>query len=334
MSFGERFLHNPDLFPARAGGEVWGDREIVLELPGGPYRFGGLSRAQAAIVEDRFGELCRPPAAGTRLAGSPHALHGLAAGGQEVSCLLFRVEAGAFRTFDLRGWEYSLDCDATPAALRLAGLDLIARLDWRPSLGGALWTPDGGGERFAGIFENFCRVLVAYRLVELGGAVLHSAGVVRHGAAFLFLGRSGAGKTTISAASLARGAEVLSDDINALLPAPGGAQVAKLPFTGDLGERRSTRRHLPLAAVLWLEKASADELTSLSRAAALACLFSCAPFVNSDPHRREALLANLARLLPPPGGGGPLAFNLRFSRAGTFWSILDEKWSQLKPAPS
>ena len=314
MSFGERFLRNPDLFPARASGEAWGGRDVVLNLAGGPYRFDGLSPAQEAAVADRFGELCRP-------AGG--------AGAPEVTARLFRVEAGDFRTFDVRGWEYSLDADAGPAALRLAGLDLMARLDWRPALGGALWTPEEG-VRFPGIFENFCRVLVAYRLLEVGGVVLHSAGVARHGAAFLFLGRSGAGKTTVSAASLAAGAEVLSDDVNALLPPPDGERprVVKLPFTGDLGDRRSTRGPLPLAALLWLEKADVDALAPLSRASALAALFACAPFVNSDPHRREALLANLARLVPPA------AFRLRFSRRGTFWSILDEKWEQLTPAPS
>ena len=318
MSFGERFLHNPDLFPARPSGEVWGECEIAVDLPGGPYRFGGLSPAQAAVVEGRFGALCRPVSAADT-------------GG--ASALLCRVDAAEFRVFDLRGWEYSLDTDAAPAALRLAGLDLMARLDWRPALGGALWTPEGGGERFAGIFENFFRVLVAYRLLELGGVVLHSAGVVRHGAGFLFLGRSGAGKTTVSAASLAQGAEVLSDDLNALLPAAGGPRIAKLPFTGDLGERRAAAPSLPLAALLRLEKAAADSLAPLSRAAALACLLACSPFVNSDPHRREALLASLTGLLPP-GAGTPPAFTLRFSRAGTFWSILDEKWSQSRPAPS
>jgi|HubBroStandDraft_3_1064219.scaffolds.fasta_scaffold03474_3 hypothetical protein len=316
MSFGERFLRNPDLFPARPSGEAWGERDLELDLAGGPYLFSGLSPAQAEAVGERFGELCRPAAA------TP-----------AVAARLFRMAAGDFLAFDVRGWEYSLDRDAAPGALRLAGLELAARLDWRPALGGALWTPDAGGERFGGIFENFCRVLVAYRLVEVGGVLLHSAGVVRHGAAFLFLGPSGAGKTTVSAASLAAGAEVLSDDVNALLPAPAGAgrpEVVKLPFTGDLGDRRGGRRAVPLGAVLWLEKADGDELSPLSRAAALGSLFACAPFVNSDPHRRDALLANLARLLAP--AAGPAAFKLRFARRGSFWSILDEKWQQSTPA--
>ena len=48
MSFGARFLAFPDLFPARRAGEPWGDREVALDLPGGPYLISGLSAVQAA----------------------------------------------------------------------------------------------------------------------------------------------------------------------------------------------------------------------------------------------------------------------------------------------
>ena len=54
MSFGAGFLHNPDLFPARPAGEPWGDRELVLDLPGGPYRFSGLSADQVESALGRF----------------------------------------------------------------------------------------------------------------------------------------------------------------------------------------------------------------------------------------------------------------------------------------
>jgi hypothetical protein len=122
--------------------------------------------------------------------------------------------------------------------------------------------------------------------------------------------------------SLAQGAEVLSDDLNALCAAAGGCAVHKLPFTGDLGERRAVRPAVPLGALLRLAQDTADSLAPLSRAETLACLLACAPFVNVDPHRRERLEQVLLGLA---AAAAPRAFTLRFSLRGGFWSILDEK---------
>jgi len=320
MSFGARFLRHPERFPERPRGDAWGDRELRLDLPGGPYQLLGLSAGQ----ED--GVLATFPAA-----------RAAATGDAPIPIQLLRCTPDEFLPVDVRGWDYGLDFDWAPAAVRMAGLGLQGRLDWRPDLAGlagALWTHEDGGERFPGVFENFLRVLVAYRLLELGGTVLHSAGVVRDGAAFLFLGRSGAGKTTAARLSLARGAEVLSDDLNALAiggawgGASGGARsgagvvvVLKLPFTGDLGERRALRPPVPLGGLLRLAQDSADALAPLSRAETLACLLACAPFVNVDPHRRERLEQVLLALA---AAAAPRAFTLRFSLSGGFWSIIDK----------
>jgi len=303
--FGGGFLVNPDLFPARRSGEAWGSLDINLALSGGPYRFSGLNADQAAAVRERFGSYCEEAGAGKAA----------------VESVLFRAAEADFRTIDVRGWEYALDLDATPESVRLAGLRLVGRLDWRPDLAGALWTPDGGGAAFAGIFENFLRVLVAYRLRALGGAVLHCAAVVSpqsQGAARLFLGRSGAGKSTISRLAQEHGAEVLSDDLNALRLEAGAVTVEKLPFTGDYGDPRTPSPPVPLAGLYRLEKDTADALRPLSRAEAVACLLACSPFVNADAHRRDELFGDLLRLVPPQK-----AWALRFSLGGGFWPILD-----------
>jgi hypothetical protein len=308
MSFGERFLTFPDLFPARRAGEPWGDRQVALDLPGGPYVVAGLSAAQEVLARERFGPLCRAVASAPRGA---------------VSSLLFAAPATDFRAVDTRGWEYSIDFAHAERAVQLAGLHLMARLDWSPDLAGTLWTSEEG-EHFPGILENFLRVLLAYRLLELGGAVLHSAGVVDRGRVFLFLGPSGAGKTTLSRLSEEQGRSVLSDDLNALLPSPsgsGGAQVARLPFTGDLGDRQSAGGLWPLAALLRLEKGPEESLGPLSQGEALALLFAGSPFVNADPHRRERLLAVLAGF-----AAAVPARVLTFSLSGRFWSILEDRF--------
>jgi hypothetical protein len=106
-----------------------------------------------------------------------------------------------------------------------------------------------------GVFENFFRLLVAYRLNEIGGALLHSAAVVRDSRAYLFLGRSGAGKSTISKINQDAGLDVLSDDMNALVVENGRTLVEKLPFAGDLGQTAERRGGALLAGIFRLEKA-------------------------------------------------------------------------------
>lgn len=295
MSFGGGFLRYPDLFPGRRSGEPWGDRDLALDVPGGPYLFRGLSEAQEEAVRRRFGGLCRQTA------------------GEGVPSAVFRAPADDFLEIDTRGWEYNLEMDHAPASLRLAGLRLMARLDWTPSLAGGLWTPERAGEEFSSVFENYLRVLAAYRLLERGGAVLHSAGVTDGQVAFLLLGPSGAGKTTSSRLCLERGAAVLSDDLNAVRD----GSVVKLPFTGDLGERSGGPASVPLRALLKLVQGPEDRLRPLSPAAALASLVAAAPFVNRDPWRREGLLETLealARAVP--------AYELTFTLGGDVWGIL------------
>lgn len=314
MTYGAAFLTRPDLFPARRSGEAWGDRALSIDLPGGPYRFTGLNPAQAEAVRARFGSHLVD-------AASPEA----------VESLVFRMAEEEFREIDTRGWEYGLDLDPTPAAVRLAGLRLAGRLDWRPGLCGALWTADAGSDAFAGIFENFFRVLTAYRLLEQGGVLVHGAAVAQGGRAVLALGRSGAGKTTFSRQALERGADVLSDDLNALRRTAAGTVVEKLPFTGDLGDSSAPAGPFPLAALLRLEKSPEDRLLPLGRAEATGLLLACSPFINVDPHRREALLVNLATLLP--AAGDPPAWALRFTLTGGCWPILASQClPSLRPA--
>ncbi|PYQ55620.1 MAG: hypothetical protein DMF53_27700 [Acidobacteria bacterium] len=299
MSFGAGFLRHPDLFPARRAGEPWGDRALALDVAGGPYLLSGLTTAQEEALRRRFGSLCGPAEA------------------NGTATQVFRAPATDFLAIDTRGWEYTLDLDPAPDALQVAGLHLMARLGWTPALAGALWTPEPAGEEWTSVCENYLRLLTAYRLLEEGGALLHSAGVSDGEWAWLLLGPSGAGKTTASRLCLEGGGTVLSDDLNAVLFHEGTARLRKLPFTGDLGERAGGPESVPLRAVLRLAQGEEEGLRPLSPAAALASLVAAAPFVNCDPFRRETLLAvleRLARAVP--------AWEVTFSREGGLWAMV------------
>jgi hypothetical protein len=318
MTFGQEFLLYPDLFPARQAGEPWGDRCLVIDLAGGPYRFEGMTGEQAGGVESRFGRLCQSPAP-----GDPGDRREPA-----TVTRVFRAPLADFLPIDTRGWEYTLDLAHEPASVQIAGLHLMARLDWSPDLGAALWTPEEPGELFAPVLENLFRALFAYRLQEIDGALVHSAGVVVGERAFLLIGPSGAGKTTASRLCLERGGGILSDDLNAVRLAAGTASawVEKLPFTGDLGavgelgsggSAAAATGRWPLGGLLRLVQGAEDRVQPLSRGAALATLLAASPIVNRDPFRRDALAAFLERI-----AFAVPAWELTFSLGGGLWDIL------------
>lgn len=278
MSFGERFLFHPELFPARLSGEAWGPARVTLDIAGTRHALEGLTDAQAASLAERF-------------AGFESA----AAGAGAVRSRVFRMAPEEFRTIDTRGWNYDLDQDAGDSWVRFAGMRFVARLAWRPELEGALWTAATDVE-FPGVLENYLRVLAAYGLAAAGGALVHSAGIVDDGEASLFVGVSGAGKSTLSRLSLDEGREVLSDDLNALRPTTTGFEALAVPFAGDVrtGAQAGAR---PLRAVVRLRQGTDHRLSELRPSAAVALLAACAPYVNRDPFRADRLMTNLAAIV-------------------------------------
>lgn len=300
MSFATRFLTLPDLFPARPAGNPCGEHALDVDLAGGPYRIHGLSARQHADLSERYGDLCHPSVA-------------------RVEIDVFTAGESDFVDIDTRGWRYELDLDQTPHRIRIAGLRFMGWIGLEPRLRGALWTSIEGGVRWTELFENYFRILVAYRLLEGGGVLLHSAGVADEEGAWIFFGHSGAGKTTISRLSRERGRRVLSDDINALHRDGERILVSKMPFAGDLGRTPGGFEPQPLRGIYRLEKGDDNRVSPLPAGRAVAALLSCAPFVNQDPHRADQLTSRLERLVSERPVG-TLAFDL----SGDFWTALGE----------
>jgi len=302
MSFGAQFLSAPRRLSAGRERDPWGDASVALHLVGGPYLFSGLSREQEAAVRERFAGFCSPDRDPARAA---------------VECRVSRADADEFLAFDVRGWEMTLDFDRSKEAVSVAGLDLMARIEWRPALSAVVWTATRGGAGFVGILENVFRVLAAYRLLEIGGVLLHSTAMAREGGAWVLVGRSGAGKSTLARLGVAQGGAVLSDDLNALVPSRTGFEVEGVPFAGDFRAPSSQTR--TLAGIGLLEQGSRSRLTPVPRARALAGVLSCAPYVNQDPHRLDSLLCNADRLLSAAPVG-----RFTFALGADVWSCLGE----------
>jgi hypothetical protein len=281
MKFAERFLNEPDLFPARQSGEPWGPEQVIIRFAGNDYRCTDLSATQAAAMRERFGALCVASADGSRPA---------------ADIRVFRAPYADF-VADEHEWEFDFALDYSPASVCFAGSHFMGRLDWQPHLRAALWTPEDGRLVSHAIFENVLRTVVAYHLLEQRAVLLHSAAVVDGSGAHVFFGPSGAGKSTISRLGIATGRAVLSDDMNALRVTSEGVVAEKLPFAGDLGQTMATAAgSYPVRDLCRLRKGETASRHPMRPAPAIAALLECAPFVNRNPFRHDELVETLKGL--------------------------------------
>ena len=80
-------------------------------------------------------------------------------------------------------------------------------------------------------FDSFLRILYSLILVQEGGFLLHAASVVRDGQGYAFMGKSGAGKSTIAAHSPEQ--SVLSDEISLIKKVEADYRLYSTPFWGE-----------------------------------------------------------------------------------------------------
>lgn len=129
-------------------------------------------------------------------------------------------------------------------------------------------------------------------LAACGGLLLHGCAVAQEGRGLLFLGESGAGKSTIARLFSERGrGGILSDDRAILRPdGRGGFLLYGTPWHGE--ERFAAYGGVPLAAVILLRHGHENRLRPIPRASAVSCLLQCSFPPLWD---REAMAGTLAR---------------------------------------
>lgn len=297
------FLREPALFPARIAGETWGSDRCDFELAGERFRIEGLSASQLRGLGERY-RLLEPT------------------GHAAVVLQMFRAPASDFVEIDTRGWEYSVHIDWSDTGFALSGMRVMARVDLARA---GIWTCVEEPAEVIGVVENVLRPLLAARLLAIGGLLVHSAAID----GYLFAGRSGAGKSTISRLALEAGLPVLSDDLNALVPDEHGFAIAPLPFTGDLLESEVSNERTQLRAVMELEKGDREEVRAMSLAETVSLLVRCAPYVNQDATRMPLLLDRASEIATSARRG-----LLTFRRDGHVWPILDPDARDHTPEPN
>ncbi len=166
--------------------------------------------------------------------------------------------------------------------------------------------------------EYFLRAACAVVAFETGGLLLHAAGVVHRGRAYLFFGHSGSGKTTV--ARFARpGDLLLNDDLVILWSHDDRWTAWATPFSSLPGAFNLGPCSAPVAALFRLVQNSAVFVEPFPLAQAVAELISSTPVVSADPTRSTALLGRCTALASQM----PL-YALHFRRDSSFWNVVDE----------
>lgn len=167
--------------------------------------------------------------------------------------------------------------------------------------------------------EYFLRVALALFAWSRGGLLVHSAAVLVGAAAFLFMGQSGSGKSTVVSLSQGRDRSVaLSDDLTLLRYTDNGWWVYGTPFwnlqTGARDGQTASGRAQVIYKLVQDREVFAEPM---SVAAAAAELLANCPIVNNQPDLLADLMLRCRDIIKAVG-----AQKLRFRKDAAFWDII------------
>jgi len=143
---------------------------------------------------------------------------------------------------------------------------------------------------------NLLLAALAWRLPDLDTAVVHAAGVVVRGRAFVLVGAAGSGKSTFARCARDGGALSLSEDLVVLHAAGAGFEALSVPFRAD-DRRPAGPGRWPVAAVLLPEAGPEPGMRPADRMRARASLAANLPYAADSRRHGPALVTLMERLL-------------------------------------
>jgi hypothetical protein len=136
--------------------------------------------------------------------------------------------------------------------------------------------------------------LFRHLMAEHGALLVHACGVSWRGAGYLFVGSSGAGKSTTARLWRAAGATILNDDRVVLEAGQDGIRIHPTPWFGEYPEVAGETA--PLRALYLLRQGAAVAFERLRPVAAAALVFAKSFPPLWDPERMERNLETLGRV--------------------------------------
>jgi len=240
-----------------------------------------------------------------------------------IGCVPFRLQMSDAALFDAASARYAAFMDAAehPIAIALndATLPRSEPADFGYEFEGAAVHAFSSGIRFDGVknqyaLDSLLRVFLSWKLLEHQGFLLHAATVIRDGKAYIFTGRSGAGKSTV--ATLSPEGSVLTDEISLLRREQGVWRAYGTPFWGEF-KAAGSNSSAPVAGVFRLLQAPENRVVPLRPMAILRTLLPNVLFFSTERESTRQLLEILSRAATEING-----YNLSFRKNATFWEVL------------
>ena len=276
---------------------------LTIEFAGSRYRFAGLNPLQDAVVRSRFESLLRQDDGESDVHIDVH----------------HNPNAAAFMRRPVGPVEYRVGVVHLEKVISVAGIGFTADIDRAPLR--AQMQTCLSDDWFAGAFENLFRVVACYRLFGQGALVMHSAAFTDGGRGFVFCGRAGAGKTTLCGLAEELELEILSDELNAVVPLDGSFELRAVPFAGDFGAEPRPHPPYPLTGLLGLSHGANPSMSRCSKAEAVSRIVASCPYVNADPLLSDELTSRIEELVATV----PVRI-LSFAKDTRFWSVLDHEY--------
>jgi hypothetical protein len=178
---------------------------------------------------------------------------------------------------------------------------------------------DSLGAEFHGVrheyaLDSLLRILLTMVLLPQRGFLLHAATVVRDGRAYVFAGRSGAGKSTV--ASLSPAGTVLTDEISLLRFSDGCWQAYGTPFWGEF-RAAGQNEHYPIAGIYALVQSAEDRVESLTKKEIIRALLPCVLFFTPSVEANQDMLRLMLQFVTQVP-----CYRLHFRRDDGFWRVV------------
>ena len=184
---------------------------------------------------------------------------------------------------------------------------------------GARVEADAAGARFSGVrheyaLDSLLRMLLSWALLAENGFLLHAATVVKDGKAYVFVGRSGAGKSTV--ASLSPRGSVFTDEISLLKREGAEWRAYGTPFGGEF-RADGVNTSAPLAGIFRLVQARENRVTRLRPSELLRAMLPSVLFFATEVGDHQRLLQILGMASEEVAG-----YTLEFRKSKSFWEVL------------
>jgi hypothetical protein len=176
---------------------------------------------------------------------------------------------------------------------------------------------------FARIFEQilYQAYWSALRRKGLDSLLLHSSGLVRNGRGFIFTGKSGSGKSTIT--TLSEGSMVLNDEITLMDFSGRQVVVSDTPFNGFFENK--VEGSAPLAALMLLKQAKRHRLTRVASAESIKTLSrEIIPPMGLETPLSPAVYWDMLGYAQKISDAVPI-FSMEFLPDSGFWKLIEEE---------